>query len=84
LDGMSLGRFAPYQLSVEGPNKNKLAGRDTEPNLSRSGIRPAIYSALRTGSVEAAVFVGGVRSLGTWPGCLQTHKGRLEADERKC
>ncbi len=30
-----------------------------EPNLSRSGIRPAMYWALRTGSVEAAVFVSG-------------------------
>jgi uncharacterized membrane protein YgcG len=44
---------------LEGLNKNKLAGRDTEPNLSRSGIRPAMYSALRTGSVEAVVIVGG-------------------------
>jgi hypothetical protein len=32
-------------------------GRDREPNLSRSGIRPAMYSALRTGSVEAVVIV---------------------------
>ncbi len=44
---------------LEGLNKNKLAGRDMEPNLSRSGIRPAMYSALRTGSVEAAVIIGG-------------------------
>jgi hypothetical protein len=36
-----------------------LADRDMEPNPSRSGIRPAMYSALRTGSVEAAVFAGG-------------------------
>ena len=42
-----------------GLNTNKLAGRDMEPNLSRSGIRPAMYSALRTGSVEAAVIIGG-------------------------
>jgi len=44
---------------LEGLNKNKSAGRDMEPNLSRSGIRPAMYSALRTGSVEAAVIIGG-------------------------
>jgi uncharacterized membrane protein YgcG len=44
---------------LDGLNKNKLAGRDREPNLSRSGTRPAMYSALRTGSVEAVVIVGG-------------------------
>jgi hypothetical protein len=44
---------------LDGLNKNMLAGRDTEPNLSRSGIRPAMFCALRTGSVEAVVFVSG-------------------------
>jgi hypothetical protein len=40
-------------------NKNLLAGRDKEPNLSRSASRPAMYSAVRTGAVENVVFVGG-------------------------
>jgi hypothetical protein len=40
-------------------NSNLLAGRDKEPNLSRSAKRPAMYSALRTGAIEKAVFVGG-------------------------
>jgi hypothetical protein len=40
-------------------NSNLLAGRDTEPNLSRSAKRPAMYTALRTGAIEKAVFVGG-------------------------
>ncbi len=40
-------------------NKNLLAGRDREPNLSRSANRPAMYSAIRTGAVENVVFVGG-------------------------
>jgi hypothetical protein len=40
-------------------NTNLLAGRDKEPNLSRSSKRPAMYSAIRTGAIEKAVFVGG-------------------------
>jgi hypothetical protein len=40
-------------------NKNLLAGRDKEPNTSGSASRPAMYSAVRTGSVENVVFVGG-------------------------
>jgi hypothetical protein len=43
-------------------NRNMLAGRDAEPNLSRSAVRPAMYTAvtaIRTGSVESAIFVGG-------------------------
>ncbi len=40
-------------------NNNLLAGRDKEPNLSRSAKRPAMYTALRTGDIEKAVFVGG-------------------------
>jgi hypothetical protein len=43
---------------LEDLNKNLLAGRDSEPNLSRSATRPAMYTAMRTGSVESAVFVG--------------------------
>jgi hypothetical protein len=35
-----------------------LAGRDREPNLSRSASRPAMYTAIRTGAVESAVFIG--------------------------
>jgi hypothetical protein len=44
---------------LEDLNKNLLAGRDREPNLSRSANRPAMYSAIRTGAVENVVFVGG-------------------------
>jgi hypothetical protein len=40
-------------------NRNLLAGRDSEPNLSRSASRPAMYAAIRTGAVESAIFVGG-------------------------
>ncbi len=40
-------------------NSSLLAGRDKEPNLSRSAKRPAMYTALRTGDIEKAVFVGG-------------------------
>jgi uncharacterized membrane protein YgcG len=40
-------------------NRNMLAGRDVEPNLSRSTVRPAMYTAIRTGSVESAIFVSG-------------------------
>jgi hypothetical protein len=40
-------------------NRNMLAGRDVEPNLSRSAVRPAMYTAIRTGSIESAIFVGG-------------------------
>jgi hypothetical protein len=45
--------------TLEDLNKNLLAGRDREPNLSRSANRPAMYSAIRTGAVENVVFVGG-------------------------
>ncbi len=44
---------------MEDLKKNLLAGRDREPNLSRSANRPALYSAIRTGAVENVVFVGG-------------------------
>jgi hypothetical protein len=44
--------------TLEDLNKNFLAGRDREPNLSRSANRPAMYSAIRTGAVESVVFVG--------------------------
>ncbi len=40
-------------------NRNMLAGRDREPNLSRSASWPAMYTALWTGAGEYAVFVGG-------------------------
>jgi hypothetical protein len=43
-------------------NSNLLAGRDKEPNLSRSAKCPAMYIALRTGAMEKAVFVGGSNS----------------------
>jgi hypothetical protein len=48
---------------IEGLNKNMLAGRDKDPNLSRSASRPVMYTAIRTGSVEAAVFEGGSNAL---------------------
>ncbi len=48
---------------IEDLNKNMLAGRDKDPNLSRSASRPAMYTAIRTGAVEAAVFVGGSNAL---------------------
>jgi hypothetical protein len=40
-------------------NSSLLAGKDKEPNLSRSAKRPAMYTAIRTGAKEKAVFVGG-------------------------
>ncbi len=40
-------------------NGNLQAGRDKDPNLSRSAKRPAMYTALRTGAIEKAVFIGG-------------------------
>jgi hypothetical protein len=40
-------------------NQNLISGRDTEPNLSRSAVRPVMYTAMRTGAVEKALFVGG-------------------------
>jgi hypothetical protein len=40
-------------------NQNLISGRDTEPNLSRRAARPAMYTAMRTGAVEKALFVGG-------------------------
>ncbi len=45
--------------TLEDLNKNLIAGRDREPNLSRSANRTAMYSAIRTGAVENVVFVGG-------------------------
>jgi hypothetical protein len=39
-------------------NNNLLAGRDKEPK-SRSAKQPEMYTALRTGAIEKAVFVGG-------------------------
>jgi hypothetical protein len=40
-------------------NEKLVAGLDPEPNLSRSSKRPALYPAIRSGSVENIVFVGG-------------------------
>jgi hypothetical protein len=48
---------------IEDLNKNMLAGRDKDPNLSRSASRPAMYTAIMTDSVDAAVFVGGSNAL---------------------
>jgi hypothetical protein len=40
-------------------NQNLLTGKDADPNLSRSAARPAMYTAMRTGAVEKALFIGG-------------------------
>ncbi len=32
---------------------------DTDPNFSRSKSRPAMHAALRTGSVDSAIIIGG-------------------------
>jgi hypothetical protein len=40
-------------------NENLLAGLDPNPNLSRSKAKPQMYPAVRSGSVERMVFVGG-------------------------
>jgi hypothetical protein len=40
-------------------NENLLAGLDPNPNLSRSKVKPQMYPAVRSGSVERMVFVGG-------------------------
>jgi hypothetical protein len=40
-------------------NKNLQAGLDPNPNLSRSKVKPQMYPAVRSGSVERIVFVGG-------------------------
>jgi hypothetical protein len=40
-------------------NENLLAGLDPNPNLSRSKAKPQMYPAVRSGSVERIVFVGG-------------------------
>jgi hypothetical protein len=40
-------------------NENLLVGLDPNPNLSRSKNKPQMYKAVRNGSVERIVFVGG-------------------------
>ena len=40
-------------------NSVLLTNLDCEPNFSRSAKRPAMYCALRSGSVEYALFIGG-------------------------
>jgi hypothetical protein len=40
-------------------NENLLAGLDPNPNLSRSKQKPLMYPAMRSGTVERIVFVGG-------------------------
>jgi hypothetical protein len=40
-------------------NREFIAGIDTNPNLSRSSKRPAMYPALRSGAVEVALIIGG-------------------------
>ena len=41
-------------------NREFLTDLDPNPNLSRSAKRPALYPALRAGSVETALIIGGV------------------------
>ncbi len=43
-------------------NQNLISGRDSEPNLSGSAVRPVMYTAIRTGAVEKALFVGGSKA----------------------
>jgi hypothetical protein len=40
-------------------NDSLLAGLDPNPNLSRSKTKPSMYPAVRSGSVERIVFIGG-------------------------
>ncbi len=40
-------------------NREFIAGIDTNPNLSRSSKRPAMYPDLRSGAVEVALIIGG-------------------------
>jgi hypothetical protein len=40
-------------------NREFIAGIDSNPNLSRSAKRPAMYPALRSGAVEVALIIGG-------------------------
>ncbi len=40
-------------------NREFITDLDPNPNLSRSSKRPALYPAVRAGSVEAALIIGG-------------------------
>jgi hypothetical protein len=40
-------------------NERVVAGLYLKPNLSRSAKRPALYTAIRSGSVEHVIFLGG-------------------------
>ncbi len=44
---------------IQDLNSQLLKDLDTDPNFSRSKMRPAMHAALRTGSMEAAIIVGG-------------------------
>jgi hypothetical protein len=44
---------------IENLNSQLLQDLDTDPNFSRSKMRPAMHATLRTGSIEAAIIIGG-------------------------
>ncbi len=44
---------------IQDLNSQLMQDLDTDPNFSRSKTRPAMHAALRTGSVDAAVIIGG-------------------------
>jgi hypothetical protein len=44
---------------VQDLNSQLLQDLDTDPNFSRSRMRPAMHATLRTGSIEAAIIIGG-------------------------
>ncbi len=44
---------------IQDINSQLLQDLDAESNFSRSKVRPAMHAALRTGSIEAAIIIGG-------------------------
>ncbi len=44
---------------IQDLNSQLLQDLDTDPNFSRSKSRPAMHAALRTGSVDSAIIIGG-------------------------
>ncbi len=44
---------------IQDLNSPLLQDLDTDPNFSRSKIRPAMHATLRSGSIEAAIVIGG-------------------------
>ncbi len=44
---------------IQDLNSQLLQDLDTDPNFPRSRMRPAMHATLRTGSIEAAIIIGG-------------------------